>query len=637
MSPSEFDALAKEKQYIYHRRQYAAVRDIESSLRLAEKNIIRDMSKYMPPNVVDPKTWMKLNAGPDALANLRKKAMELPEPMRSQWMAKLDKPSWRAQITNRTALYRRIDMEGVTAKRSIDATLRKTAASVAAEGYARQMYEIQKGAGMGWGFDVPNTMQADAMARRVLNTKFTANLTKRHSDLIREQITGGILSGKGTKEIAAQVNETAGSELWEAKRLVRTEITAAASEGELQAIRDTEDEFDIKMQYRFYATLDERTCPICGELDLQVFSPDEAQEGVNKPPMHPNCRCVIQPVMDGETKDEIVRRGRDEGGKGTVMPPGMSYKEWKEEYGTVAKNATVGANVPKEDPLDDTLKSMAYGLKEAEKEAQEAKARDELSAMFKDSRADGIQEKQQYIDPFKDVKTIDELQKVSRDVFGVEVSGIRTTGKNKTDIELLRDNLGNLGRVANDNPEIKGSLEKIELTNVKKAYAQVVWGKNNTGQYYQKLQLSASHFSSREKMAESLRNDDVNSMKKFGRPFAVGGEKGPEMILVHESGHILHNIAAAKQFNGFVGMPWKDALPARNEFLDGLVKKAVSEVDPSVDTSAGRMKMYYSISHYAGNDRRETIAEATNDYYLNGDNANPLSKAIYKLLQTYLR
>jgi len=85
------------------------------------------------------------------------------------------------------------------------------------------------------------------------------------------------------------------------------------------------------------------------EVYSQEFSPDDAQEGVNKPPMHPNCRCVIQPVMDGETKDEIVRRGRDEGGKGTVMPPGMSYKEWKDEYGTVAKNATVDANLSRID------------------------------------------------------------------------------------------------------------------------------------------------------------------------------------------------------------------------------------------------------------------------------------------------
>jgi len=68
------------------------------------------------------------------------------------------------------------------------------------------------------------------------------------------------------------------------------------------------------------------------EVYSQEFSPDETQEGINKPPMHPNCRCVIQPVMDGETKDEIVRRGRDEGGKGKVMPPGCRTRSGRMHY-----------------------------------------------------------------------------------------------------------------------------------------------------------------------------------------------------------------------------------------------------------------------------------------------------------------
>jgi len=97
---------------------------------------------------------------------------DLPEPQRSAWLAILDKPSWRAQITNKTALYKRIEMEGLTAKRSIDETLRTTTADVATEGYARQMYETQRGAGVGWGFDLPNTHQADTMAKNIANLRY---------------------------------------------------------------------------------------------------------------------------------------------------------------------------------------------------------------------------------------------------------------------------------------------------------------------------------------------------------------------------------------------------------------------------------------------------------------------------------
>jgi len=328
----EFDEIAEAKQSAYHSLHYATAKAIYRSLRKAEQNIINDLSKYMPPNIADPKAWMKREAGGDAMANLRLKAMQLPEPQRSQWLAKLNKPSWRAQVTNKHALYNRLLMEETVSRRSIDATMRQTASKVAQEGYARQMFEVQKGVGMGWSFSLPNMKQAEAMAKRSLHSGYTQNLTKRHIKQLNEEITAGILSGKSEKDIAKAIHESAGGELWEAKRLVRTEITGAAAEGELQAIKDMEEEFDVKMRYRFYATLDERTCPICGELDMQDFDREDAQPGVNSPPMHPNCRCVIQAVTEDDLKEKAVRRGRNEEGKSAVMPQGMGYKEWKAEY-----------------------------------------------------------------------------------------------------------------------------------------------------------------------------------------------------------------------------------------------------------------------------------------------------------------
>ena len=241
-------------------------------------------------------------------------------------MARLDKPSWRAQVTNRAALYKRIDMEGVTAQRTIDATLRRTLGGVVQEGYARQMFEVQKGAGVGWAFDLPNTRQADAVLRRVLDARYTENLTRRHTERLKETIAGGIISGKGERDIAKDVHAEAGGEIWEAKRLVRTEITAAAAAGETEALKDAGIE-----RYRFYATLDERTCPVCGSMDAKEFPVGEGREGESLPPMHPNCRCVITAAI-GEA-EKAVRRGRGEDGKGKLMPPGMTYRDWRREYG----------------------------------------------------------------------------------------------------------------------------------------------------------------------------------------------------------------------------------------------------------------------------------------------------------------
>ena len=40
-------------------------------------------------------------------------------------------------------------------------------------------------------------------------------------------------------------------------------------------------------KYEFLATLDSRTCSVCGKLDGKVFKLTEAKVGVNYPPLHP--------------------------------------------------------------------------------------------------------------------------------------------------------------------------------------------------------------------------------------------------------------------------------------------------------------------------------------------------------------
>lgn len=50
--------------------------------------------------------------------------------------------------------------------------------------------------------------------------------------------------------------------------------------------------------YRYKAELDSKTCEDCQNMDGKIFSVDEAMSGKNLPPMHPNCRCYIEPVLD---------------------------------------------------------------------------------------------------------------------------------------------------------------------------------------------------------------------------------------------------------------------------------------------------------------------------------------------------
>lgn len=47
-------------------------------------------------------------------------------------------------------------------------------------------------------------------------------------------------------------------------------------------------------KYRLVATIDDRTCGECLDMDGQVFLVEEAEEGVTLPPFHTNCRCGIE-------------------------------------------------------------------------------------------------------------------------------------------------------------------------------------------------------------------------------------------------------------------------------------------------------------------------------------------------------
>ena len=86
-------------------------------------------------------------------------------------------------------------------------------------------------------------------------------------------------------------------------------------------------------KYRFLATLDKNTCPICGNLDRKVFDVSERKTGVNCPPMHSGCRCTTVGVVSEELEANLKRRARDPiTGKGMLVPMTMTWAEWKDMY-----------------------------------------------------------------------------------------------------------------------------------------------------------------------------------------------------------------------------------------------------------------------------------------------------------------
>lgn len=66
-------------------------------------------------------------------------------------------------------------------------------------------------------------------------------------------------------------------------------------------------------------------------MDGKVFNLNEKEDGVNYPPLHPNCRSTVVPYFDEEI-DVGERIARDSEGDTYYVPADMKYEVWYDEY-----------------------------------------------------------------------------------------------------------------------------------------------------------------------------------------------------------------------------------------------------------------------------------------------------------------
>lgn len=151
------------------------------------------------------------------------------------------------------------------------------------------------------------------------STRVWAN-TDKVAKAASEIVTAGLLSGEGTAKMAKKLESAVNSGIYAAERLVRTETLHFLNKGQFDSYIEYGDE-----EYEYLATLDARTCRTCGALDMKVFPVSAAQEGVNYPTMHPNCRCTTVPHVDSAG----TRKARNYlTGEYDEVPGNMSYSEW---------------------------------------------------------------------------------------------------------------------------------------------------------------------------------------------------------------------------------------------------------------------------------------------------------------------
>ena len=144
----------------------------------------------------------------------------------------------------------------------------------------------------------------------------------------------GYLTGQTTKQIVKNVLGSASqvgklSQMGTMQTLrnsvyanTRTALQSFANETMTRVYKDNEKYFggDTPYNYKYLATLDARTCIVCGELDGKLYKNIEDAPML---PQHRGCRCVIVPYFDIEGEKRASTNG--------YVGSKVTFEEWLEE------------------------------------------------------------------------------------------------------------------------------------------------------------------------------------------------------------------------------------------------------------------------------------------------------------------
>lgn len=158
------------------------------------------------------------------------------------------------------------------------------------------------------------------------------------TDEVRRNIQTGLLRGETTAQIARRIVPTRGSvdvtvyrrALVRAQTLIRTTTTAVQNQAALATY--IAQGSDITDRFEFSATMDGRTSDQCRGFDGRIFRYSDARAPI--PPLHPNCRSTVIPLLNMRRLPREVREYARSQGVSTSgqlpAPPGgyRNYEEW---------------------------------------------------------------------------------------------------------------------------------------------------------------------------------------------------------------------------------------------------------------------------------------------------------------------
>lgn len=247
-----------------------------------------------------------------------------------RWIAQLERASIKVHVSRLESLKLQIrhHAEELTGRLAFNFT--QFGVDIYSEQYYRSAFIVQKGLNVGWDLMKLNTTKVKKVITKPWTNdglEFSDRIWKNRTKLVdslHTTLTSAIARGEAPAKTIAKLSSNLNASSYNAGRLIMTESSFFAS----VARQDCFNELDVE-QFKFVATLDVTTCPLCQEQDGKVYPQSNFTVGLNAPPLHPWCRCVTVPYIPDF---EGFRAARDENDGYTTISDKITYKEWYKQF-----------------------------------------------------------------------------------------------------------------------------------------------------------------------------------------------------------------------------------------------------------------------------------------------------------------
>lgn len=190
--------------------------------------------------------------------------------------------------------------------------------------------------------------QADLFAKTVRNGLLTGESTDKLARRLKGRLKFGDLGPLSVRQLAQAGGELTTVANRQVMALVRTSINQVANASSQQVYEANQ---DVTKRYRYVATLDSRTSPICRALDGKEFDYGKGPT----PPQHFNCRSTTVPVIDykglgieppppSDLRRPNTAFGPSRSTRGDTVPSNQTYGEWLEKQPKAVKVDVLGAS-----------------------------------------------------------------------------------------------------------------------------------------------------------------------------------------------------------------------------------------------------------------------------------------------------